>query len=148
MQNGTNLKYWSVLTGLIITESLLVWFAPAERTLGEGIKAVYIHVSFTWAGMAGFTLAGILGFLNLVKAKSNLSTWIQIIIWVAFGSFALGFAVSLVAAKITWGAVLWQEPRIVFSMLFLVLVLMILMIHRWLHWHKMQGAIIAILFFF
>ena len=32
--------------------AVLVWLAPAERTLGGGIRSVYVHVGLVWAGPA------------------------------------------------------------------------------------------------
>jgi len=35
---------------LVVLGMLVVWLAPAERTLGEGIRWVYVHVALVWAG--------------------------------------------------------------------------------------------------
>ena len=134
-QGKMYLNSWSVLFSLIILEGLLVWFSPAERTLGNGIKAVYIHVSLTWAGMVGFTMAGILGLWNIFMtnenihkwmclmrtSNENIHKWMSALSWVALGSYAVGFAVSLFAAKINWGSFFCSEPRVISAFQFLIL---------------------------
>ncbi|MFQ5752587.1 MAG: hypothetical protein ACE5HI_11375, partial [bacterium] len=61
MVSNSNFKAWLVLASIVTAAAIMVWAAPLERTLGEGIKVVYIHVSLTWAGMLSFILTGIVG---------------------------------------------------------------------------------------
>ncbi len=113
-------KQWVSLLSLLTAAVLVVWFAPAERTLGQGIKVVYVHVSLTWAGMLGFTVAGLLGLALVVTRNPDLQRWNRVISRVALLWFAAGFIMSLAAARVNWGAIYWQEPRVLASVRFLV----------------------------
>lgn len=43
-------RRWSVMLALVALGAAIVWLAPAERSLGAGIRWVYIHVALVWAG--------------------------------------------------------------------------------------------------
>lgn len=141
-------RFWLALVGIVLVAAILVWFAPAERTLGRGIKAVYIHVTLIWAGMLGFLVAGILGLVLAFVPKSSLLSWKRNISWVAFIWFAVGFLMSLLAARINWGAVYWDEPRLISSFQFLVVALFIQIGNRYLRGHRFRGLLTAFLAFF
>lgn len=149
-KNFSKLRWpsWVFLAVLLSVEGVLVWQAPAEKTLGEGIKIVYVHVSLTWAGMVGFTLAGLQGIWNTFKSNIVLHKWNQVVSWVALGCFVLGYATSLMAAKINWGAVLWTEPRVIASLQFIVVALIILVANHRLKNYRLAGVLSALLAFF
>jgi hypothetical protein len=107
----SNKLFWAVLGGILSLATILLIVAPAEQTLGEGIKSVYIHVAFTWAGMIGLVVAGILGLATAITDHKALLDWAKTIGWVALAMFAAGLVMSILAARINWGAVFWQEPR-------------------------------------
>ena len=67
--------------------ALLVWLAPAERTLGDGIRWVYAHVGLVWAGGAELVMH------PRDPVRTATSSAIQ---W----TFALAFAVA--AALTAW----------------------------------------------
>jgi len=67
---------------LLCCWAVLVWLAPAERTLGGGIRSVYVHVGLVWA-------------------------------------------------RINWGAVALNEPRMAASLRFLALALIAQVIAAW-----------------
>jgi len=107
----SNKRFWAVLGGILSLAAILLIVAPAEQTLGEGIRSVYIHVAFTWAGMIGLFVAGILGLATAITDHKALLDWAKTIGWVALAMFAAGLVMSILAARINWGAVFWQEPR-------------------------------------
>jgi hypothetical protein len=90
--------------------------APRERVLGSGIRIVYLHVATTWAGLAGLYLAGLLGAVLATRPRRMLELWLQSVSWTGLGLFAAGFLLSLLAAKISWGGILWGEPRVMASL--------------------------------
>lgn len=141
-------KYaWLVPALTIVAAAFLVWRAPEERTIGAGIKIVYVHVSFTWAGMLGFCLAAVLGAILVVKPNQKIAAWNAVIAWVAWGWFAIGFLLSLWAAKVNWGAIYWQEPRVQAALHFLIISLCLMMVGRWLTSVRLRGALSAFLVF-
>ncbi len=107
----SNKLFWAVLGGILSLAAILLVIAPTEQTLGEGIKSVYIHVAFTWAGMIGLVVVGILGLVTAITGNKALLDWAKTIGWVALAMFAAGLVMSILAARINWGAVFWQEPR-------------------------------------
>jgi len=105
-------KYpWLVLGIIIVVAALLLWIAPAERVLGQGIKAVYVHVALMWVGMLGLAVATILGVVVAISERARLSRWMQIIGWTSLIFFTGGVVMSVVAAQVNWGAMSWGEPR-------------------------------------
>lgn len=101
----------AVLTAITLVAALLLLLSPAEQTLGSGIKIVYLHVALIWVGMAGLVTAGVLGLLVLLQPQRALRHWLAVVGWVAFGFFAAGAIVSLIAEIVNWGAIFWSEPR-------------------------------------
>lgn len=130
-----------ILISTALLAGLLVWLAPAERTLGQGIKIVYIHVGFIWTGMSGFVLAAVLGSVVLVTGSRKVQFWMQNVSWVALCFFAVGLTLSLLASKINWGAVYFREPRMLASLRFLGAAILILVASRWLPWIRIRGLL-------
>ncbi|HSG47507.1 MAG TPA: hypothetical protein VLA43_06845 [Longimicrobiales bacterium] len=86
--------------------------APPERSLGDGIRVVYLHVAATMAGLTCLYGVGLVGavaaFQPLGLAETRLRS-----VWIAgLAAFALGFVLSLVSATVSWGGIFWAEPRV------------------------------------
>ncbi|MFQ5637924.1 MAG: hypothetical protein ACE5IR_07990 [bacterium] len=137
-----------LLTLVVFAAIVVVWLAPAERSLGHGMKTVYIHVTFIWAGMLGFVAAGFVGLLAIFKPRPELMLWLKNISWVAFGWFAAGTATSVLAAKVNWGAMNWGEPRLQSSLQFLAVALLVLTIYGFLKNDRVGGGLSTLLAFF
>ncbi len=121
--------------------------APAERTLGERIKVVYVHVALIWTGMLGFTLAGLLGILMLFIEKKHWQKWNRVLSWVSLTWFAGGVATSILAAKVNWGVIYWQEPRMLSSLQFLAVATLVLVAKSLFPWYRVRGTLSAVLAF-
>lgn len=133
---------------IVLAGVILVWFAPAEQTLGQGIKVVYVHVALMWVGMAGLALAGMLGAWIAVvpNARSfRLDAWMDKFGWVALGLFIAGVVISFLAAKINWGAVSLREPRTEAGMIFSAVALIVKIVGGWLPSRRLRGALHALL---
>lgn len=130
--------FWFIL---LVLASVLLWIAPEEQTLGQGIKSVYVHVALIWTGMAGIAVTGLLGVLVLIAAKERLSSWMQTIGWVALAFYASGVAMSAWASKANWGNVFWQEPRMRVALNMLAAALIIEVLINWLPWIRIRGAL-------
>jgi hypothetical protein len=136
---------WAILGGLLTAAAILVWLAPEERTLGQGIKPVYLHVALTWAGMAGLSVAGLLGLGVLLSGHEALQRWSGTIGWVALALFAAGLGMSMVAARVNWGGVFLAEPRYRSAARVLALGLAVQMGGQWLPWVRVRGLLSALL---
>jgi hypothetical protein len=91
-----------------------VWalLAPPERTLGDAIRVVYLHVSATMAGLACLYGAGALGLATAVLPVPRVERALRPL-WIAgMAAFVAGFLLSLVSARISWGGIFWAEPRV------------------------------------
>ncbi|HEX9654458.1 MAG TPA: hypothetical protein VGA99_12170 [bacterium] len=141
-------KAWLILVAVIGAAVVLVWVSPQERSLGSGIKFVYVHVSLTWAGMAGFTAAGVMGAVLTFIDHPRLPAWQESTTWVALTWFTVGVAMAMLAAKINWGAIHWKEPLLVASLRFLAAALLVQIAKRWLISGRLRGALDVLLAFF
>ena len=54
---------WLPLALIVFLQITILILSPAERTLGNGIKPVYLHVSLTWTGMVFFLISAIFGIV-------------------------------------------------------------------------------------
>ncbi len=100
-----------ILTALIILGAFIVWTAPEEKTLGQGIRAVYVHVALIWSGMFGLISGGLLGLVIAGTGRKRLELWTHTLTWIALLLFAAGLGMSVVAARVNWGGFFWEEPR-------------------------------------
>ncbi len=136
---------WAVLAGVVTTAVFLLYLAPEERTLGAGIRAVYVHVAFIWTGLAGLFAAGLLGLALLLTGQPRLVAWLPTVGWVGFAFYAAGVAMSAVASKVNWGNIFWQEPRMVVALNNLALTVVVLAANIWLPWPRLRGLLHTLL---
>jgi len=101
-----------MLALVVILQMTILILSPEERTLGIGIKPVYLHVSLTWAGMLLLLLAALMGILTAIWPKEKLVGWQRNVFTVAVGLYLAGFLISLYASWLNWGGIPYQEPRI------------------------------------
>lgn len=136
---------WLLLALIVVAAALIVWLAPAEQTIGQAIKYVYVHVALTRAGMYGFYLAGLLGLAIALTANASWQRWTQIVAWVAFILFLAGGIVSLLAEQFTWGGIPWSEPRNVTTLNVIAFALVVLIANAWLPWLRIRGLLYTVL---
>jgi hypothetical protein len=118
-QRSIGVRTTVILAAVLALAAALVGVAPEERTLGAGIKSVYVHVALTLAGVTGLILAGALGLFGLFSSRGRLHAWMLAIGRVGLLFFAAGVAVSLWAARINWGGVTLEEPLLRASLILL-----------------------------
>lgn len=120
-----------LLVLVVLGAVLLIGLGPTERTLGEGIRVVYLHVALIWTGMLGIVLAGVLALPVLLTGRETLARWMEIVAWVALGFYALSGVVSLVAQQVNWGGIAWQEPRTSTMLQLLAFFLIVQVVKSW-----------------
>jgi hypothetical protein len=116
------------LVGLVLLTAgaLLI---PADKTLGPATRWVFVHGAVTWTGILTALGSGAMALWLLLSREQvpggfriGPALWrlasIALLFWAA--SLGLGFPVM----KMSWGGVLWNEPRLLMSMeiVFLLLV--------------------------
>ncbi len=90
---------------------------PAEKTLGQVIKVVYLHGALSRAGMLGFILSGVAGLLFLLTRRPAWARWSQGSMWAGWAFWVFHFIVSMPATRLTWGPwIAWGEPRVTMTL--------------------------------
>lgn len=112
---------WLLLGLIIIFQLLVLLVAPEEKTLGLGIKPVYLHVSLTWAGMLLLAVSVILGIVVLLGGNSKVAVWLDQVLNSGFVMYGIGFVVSMYASVINWGGVPFNEPAVRQALSFLII---------------------------
>lgn len=145
--NAPSVPRWTWLipltAGLLFV--VLVFVAPAEKTLGQTIRYVYVHVAFTRAGMWGFYLAGVLGFVAAVGDRLPMERWASTAVWVAYSFFLAGGVASIFAQQRSWGGMLLTEPRNRTTLAVLAVGAIVLVLASWLPWVRLRGLLYAAL---
>ena len=63
------------VAGSVLLAVVFAWLAPAEATLGEAVKLVYVHAALMWVGFALSTSGGVAGVAYLFRRKDALIAW-------------------------------------------------------------------------
>ncbi|MBN2045179.1 MAG: hypothetical protein JW757_09185 [Anaerolineales bacterium] len=103
---------WWLLAVIVFLQLIVLVFSPSEKTLGTGIKPVYLHVSFTWTGMLLLTGTALLGLVVLFSGNLMVSDRQRLLYQSALVFYLVGFLVSMYASWLNWGGIPWQEPKI------------------------------------
>jgi len=139
--------FWGIPLALLLGVALMIVFAPEERTLGSGIRSVYLHVGLIWTGLFGFAMTAVLGIGILFTEKPLWWRWFSPVSWVALGFYAAGIFMSMVASADNWGAVFLQEPRMAASLNGLAIATIVLILGSWQPWPRLRGALAASIIF-
>jgi hypothetical protein len=102
---------WLILALIVILQIVVLVISPEEKTLGTGIKPVYLHVSLTWVGMILALLCALLGLGLAISGHERLGAWQRRVFLAFLISFGVGFLVSLYASWLNWGGIPIQEPK-------------------------------------
>ena len=133
------------LLAVLIVAALIVIFGPDERTLGNGIKSVYVHVPLTVIGRLALTLTGIFGAVALLTARASISRIAQIVGWTGLALLSAGFMVSLYSSYDNWGAIFWDEPRTKAVMQVIALTLIVQVLVSWRPPVRVRGLLHALM---
>jgi hypothetical protein len=144
--------FWGIPLMLLAGVAVLILLGPEERTLGGGIRSVYLHVGLIWAGLVWFGITAVIGLGLLLTGKPVWLRWLSPVSWVALGFYAAGVFMSMIASADNWGAVFLQEPRMAASLNGLAVAIILLVLGSWQPWLRVRGAlsasVIFILFWF
>ena len=103
----------AILIGLIVLDGILLWLSPAEQTLGQVVKLVYIHGALISACMLGFVVAGVLGVIWLIVRKAGLMHWLMALQRATALTWVIYLISSMWVTYMAWGvAIAWGEPRV------------------------------------
>jgi hypothetical protein len=95
----------------LVLIGIVTLLAPIEKTLGTTIRMVYLHGAWVWTAIIALGLSALVGLLALLLGKDNLHAWSQALgrTWLCFWLTYL--PMSLWVQMLTWGGVMWDEPR-------------------------------------
>jgi hypothetical protein len=110
-------RFWLLIGLCALGAGLVLALMPAEKTLGQIIKLVYLHGALSRAGMIGFWTAGIAGAAYLVRPNPRSLRWSRALLWSGWGFWLTHFIVSMPATRLTWGPwIAWGEPRVTMTL--------------------------------
>ena len=110
-------RFWLLIGLCALGAALVLGLMPAEKTLGQIIKLVYLHGALSRAGMIGFWAAGLAGAAYLIRPSSRALRWSQALLWSGWGFWLVHFIVSMPATRLTWGPwIAWGEPRVTMTL--------------------------------
>ncbi len=120
-----------VLAGLVILLAVLLVISPAEATLGNAVKIVYLHGALERVSTYIYLSAAVVGLGYLVLRRPPLAAWTQALAEVAIGLWVAQFIVSLPAQWLAWGGITLGEPRVNSAAWIMGLTLVIYAVTRW-----------------
>ncbi len=124
-------SFWLLLGVCILAAALILLLMPAEKTLGQVVKIVYLHGALSRAGMAGLVAAGATGLAYLIRRRPGLLRWTQGLLLSGWGFWVAHFVVSMPATRLTWGPwVAWGEPRVTMTLQLMAAGLVVIVITR------------------
>jgi len=136
-------KFLSFLVPLFLIFLFILYIAPEEKTMGAGIKSVYVHVALIWTGLLGLFIAASLGFALAVFNRPALQAWMQTIGWVTLGVLSLSVIASIAAQIINWNGIFWDEPRSVVQFQTLAAFIIAQVAIQWLPWLRVRGLVVG-----
>jgi len=104
----------------VIVMALLSLFGPEEKSLGAGVRVVYLHGALVLTAELAFISAGIAGLLGLVAQRDMFHDWSAalgrtgIVFWIIY------LPVSLWAMEANWNGLFLSEPRFRYAVIFAV----------------------------
>ncbi len=101
-----------VVAFAVVVAVVLAWLSPAEASLGEAVKLVYMHAALMWVAFGLLTVAAVLGLAYLGFRRPSLIAWSNGSVVAAIGLLLGTGLLGLLTAKVTWGGINWSEPRL------------------------------------
>ncbi len=116
MTRSRRLSWW-LLAACGALAALILVLLPAEKTIGQVIKIVYLHGALSRAGMVGFVGGGVVGLAYLLLRRPALACWSTALTLSGWGFWVAHFVVSMPATHFTWGPwIAWGEPRVTMTL--------------------------------
>lgn len=115
---GGSGRFWFGLSlGFLILAVILAAASPTEKTLGSLLGPIYLHIGYVVGALLLFLVSAISAIAALVTQTDGRSARAFAISREALGLAVLSWLVyvafSMFIAAQAWGAVNWQEPRLV-----------------------------------
>jgi heme exporter protein C len=110
-------RFWPLIALCGAAAVVILLLMPAEKTIGQVIKIVYLHGALSRAGMIGLFTAGVAAALFLVTGRPSASAWARGLLLSGWSFWTANFIVSMPATRLTWGPwIAWGEPRVTMTL--------------------------------
>jgi hypothetical protein len=107
---------WPLLAGLGVISFVLLWLSPAERTLGQTVKLVYLHGALVRTALILFAISLLVNLVALIGGRSGWLAWGKALIWTAVVLWLIHTLFSTITTYAVWGVfIAWFEPRTRFT---------------------------------
>lgn len=107
------LHHRTTYVALFVILGGLLALSPAEATLGNVVKFVYLHGALERVAVLAYFAAGAVGIAHLVLKRAVFARWSRALALTALILWFGQFLISLPAQILAWGAIVWNEPRVV-----------------------------------
>ncbi len=105
-----------LLIGLAALLALLLWLSPAEQTLGQVVKLVYLHGAMVRTAVLVFAVSLPVNLIALINGSPAWSAWGRALAWTAILAWLVHTLFSMVTTYAAWGVfIAWSEPRTRFT---------------------------------
>ena len=138
---------WTVplWVGLALAAGLILWLSPAEQTLGQGMKWVYIHLAFIWTAMLGMLIVGLLSLVQVFSDRAGWRQWGSAASWGTLGVLVLAVISSIVVMQVNWGGISWDEPRTQSLLRTMAIWIITHFAGPWISHRRVRGVLIAVM---
>lgn len=110
----------SLFFASLVLIALIALLGPEDKALGANVRIVYLHGAWVLTAEIAFALAGVAGFLALLRPRPQLDSWSAAlgrtgtVFWVTY------LPLSLWAMKMNWNGLFLAEPRFQLALTFAV----------------------------
>ena len=110
--------FWLII--LLIPFALLTAIGPAEKSLGENIRVVYLHGVWVWTALAALFAAGAAGAAGILSRSAKLHAWSRALGRTGMAFWITYLPISMWAMKSNWNGLYLAEPRWRLALIFAV----------------------------
>ncbi len=97
---------------LLAAAAVVTILSPSDRILGDMVKIVYVHGAIIWVSLILFAITGGLGATQFIRARDSRDTYLLAFEGTATGFWFISTTLGFYVTYITWGGILWVEPRL------------------------------------
>jgi heme exporter protein C len=101
-----------VIAAIVGAVAMVFVYAPAEETMGEAQRIVYLHVSASWCGLAATLAMGMCGLGYLIRRTLVLDFWSQASAEIGCLCLTITLVTGSLWAHEAWGVWWTWEPRL------------------------------------